>query len=167
MSSPKLVQDVLKPPLRIPPPLVMLFLIAAGLSVHAFFPRLLLPEGWIQFVVGLPTVGLGIALSGRSLKRFTLAGTDERYAEPTSVIVQDGLYARTRNPMFLGAVLIHLGVVLAVNAGWALLGVPLFVLYLHFGVIRREEGFLERRFGEEYVTYTMRVPRWVPQLTDR
>jgi protein-S-isoprenylcysteine O-methyltransferase Ste14 len=54
-----------------------------------------------------------------------------------------------------------------VNAGSALLGVPLFVVYLHFGVIRREEGFLERRFGEEYVTYTMRVPRWVPQLTDR
>lgn len=81
--------------------------------------------------------------------------------------VQDGLYAQTRYLTFLGAVLIHLGVVLAVNAGWALLGVPLFVVYLLFGVIRREEGFLERRFGEEYKTYKRRVPRWVPQLTDR
>ena len=165
MSSPMSVKAELKPPLRIPPPLVMLLLIAVGLTVHFSFPRRLLPEGWVQLAAGLPLVGLGVVLAMRSLKRFALAGTDERYAEPTSVIVRDGPYARTRIPMFLGAVLVHLGVVVAVNAGWALVGVPVFVTYLHFSVIRREEGFLERSFGEEYTSYKRRVPRWMPRLT--
>jgi protein-S-isoprenylcysteine O-methyltransferase Ste14 len=111
-------------------------------------------------LVGLPLVAVGVALAATALKRFHAVDTDERYAEPTSVIVQDGPYARTRNPMFLSLVLIHLGVVVALNVAWALVGVPVLILYLRFGVISREERFLEQRFGDEYTSYKRRVPRW-------
>lgn len=157
-----------KPLFGFPPPLAALLLIAVGLGVHFAFPARVLPEGWIQFVVAAPLILLGAALSARSVKRFGLADADERYAEPTSAIVQDGPYAHTRNPMFLGLALIHLGVVIAVNAAWALIGVPALIIYLRYGVIGREERFLEGRFGDEYRNYKQRVPRWIPALsTDR
>ncbi|HUE97314.1 MAG TPA: isoprenylcysteine carboxylmethyltransferase family protein [Longimicrobiaceae bacterium] len=152
-----------KPLLGFPPPLVALLLIGVGLGIHRAFPARLLPEGWIQFLVALPLLGLGAGLAMRSVKAFQRVGTDERYAGPTSVIVQDGLYGRTRNPMFLSLVLLHLGVVVAANAGWALLGVPALILYLRFAVISREERFLEGRFGDEYTRYKARVPRWIPR----
>ncbi len=153
-----------KPLFGFPPPLVALLLIAVGIGIHSGFPARLLPEGWIQFVVAAPLVGLGMALAAGSVKRFDLAGTDERYGEPTSALVQDGPYARTRNPMFLGLALLHLGLVVAVNAGWALIGVPVLIIYLRYGVISREERFLEERFGDEYRSYKRRVPRWIPAL---
>jgi protein-S-isoprenylcysteine O-methyltransferase Ste14 len=58
----------------------------------------------------------------------------------------------------------YLGIVLAVNAAWALVGLPVLVLWLHFGVIRREETYLEARFGDEYLDYKASVPRWIPKL---
>jgi protein-S-isoprenylcysteine O-methyltransferase Ste14 len=64
--------------------------------------------------------------------------------------------------MYVALVLIFLGVVLAMNAAWALVGLPVLVLYLHFGVIRREERHLEDRFGDEYINYKATVPRWIP-----
>ena len=153
-----------KPLFGFPPPLVALLLIAVGLGIHFAVPALLLPEGWIQFVVAAPLVVAGAALAAGSVKRFDIAGTDERYAEPTSAIVRDGPYALTRNPMFLGLVVLHLGLVVAVNAAWALIGVPVLIFYLRYGVISREERFLEQRFGDEYANYKRRVPRWIPAL---
>lgn len=154
-----------KPLFGFPPPVVALLLIAAGLGIHYAYPARLLPEGWVPFVVAAPLVVVGAAVSAGSVKRFSLAGTDERYASPTSALVQDGPYARTRNPMFLGLVLIQLGVVVAVNAAWALIAVPTLVIYLRYGVISREERFLEERLGDEYTNYKRRVPRWIPQVT--
>lgn len=154
----------MKPPLGLPPPLVALLLITVGLGLHFVFPVLLLPEGWVQFVVAVPLAVLGVALAAGSVKRFDRAGTDERYAEPTSVVVQDGLYRHTRNPMFVGLVLIHLGVVVALNAAWALIGVPVLIIYLRYGVISREERFLEKRFGDDYRNYKRTAPRWIPAL---
>lgn len=153
-----------KPPLKIPPPLVTLVLLAGGLGTHFAFPQRILPEGGIQFAFGIPVVALGVGLAVSATKAFQRAGTDERFAEPTSVIVQDGLFARTRNPMFLSLVMLYVGVVLTVNAAWALVGLPLLILYLHFGVVRREETYLEDRFGEEYLRYKRSVPRWIPRL---
>lgn len=157
--------ESVKPPLGVPPPLVMILLITVGLVIQFASPQRVLPEGWVQLVAGLPLLAFGLALATKSLRLFSVEGTDERYAEPTSQIVRTGPYARTRNPMFVAAVLLYLGVALAVNTVWILLGLPVLILYLRFGVIRREERFLEARFGRQYTDYKTKVPRWVPRLT--
>jgi protein-S-isoprenylcysteine O-methyltransferase Ste14 len=66
--------------------------------------------------------------------------------------------------MYVGLVSAYLGIVLTVNAAWALVGLPVLVLWLHFGVIRREEAHLEARFGSEYLDYKASVPRWIPKF---
>ncbi len=153
-----------RPAFGIPPPLVGLALIGAGLTIAFVVPQPLFQEGWVPLTIGLPLVALGISLAARSVQTFRRARTDERYAEPTRVIVQHGPYTRTRNPMMLSLVLIHAGVLLAANAGWGLVMVPILILYLHLGVILREEHYLKARFGDEYESYAKRVPRWIPRL---
>lgn len=72
----------------------------------------------MPLAIGLPLVALGIGLAASSVQTCRRVATDERYAEPTRVIVQHGPYVRTRNPMMLSILLIHAGVLLIANAGW-------------------------------------------------
>lgn len=153
-----------KPLLGLPPPVVTLLLLGVGLGIHFASPQAILPEGWVQFAVGIPVIAVGVGFALRAVAAFSHAGTDDRFAKATSVIVTTGLNARTRNPMYVGLTLIYLGIALTVNALWTLVGLPVLVLYLHFGVIRREERYLEDRFGDEYMHYKASVPRWIPRL---
>lgn len=154
-----------KPLFGIPPPIVTLLILGAGLGVHFGISKVfILPEGWVQLVVGIPIVVFGLGFNLRTFTEFKRVGTDDSFAEPTSQIVTVGTNARVRNPMYVGQVLIYLGIVLAVNAAWALAGLPILILWLHFGVIVREEAHLEARFGSEYLDYKTAVPRWIPKL---
>jgi protein-S-isoprenylcysteine O-methyltransferase Ste14 len=153
-----------KPLLGIPPPIVTLLILGVGLGIHFGVSKVLIfSEGWIQFAVGIPIVVLGLGFGLRANMEFSRVGTDDRFAAPTSVIVTTGSNARVRNPMYVGLVLAYLGIVLTVNAAWALVGLPLLGLWLHF-VIRREEAYLEARFGAEYLDYKASVPRWIPRF---
>jgi protein-S-isoprenylcysteine O-methyltransferase Ste14 len=155
--------EPVRPPLRVPPPLVTLTILGVSLGIHFAFPQTIFPDGWVQFVVGIPAIVIGLALGLSTNVAFGKAGTDDRFAKPTSAIVQTGANARIRNPMYVGLVLIYLGIVLTVNAAWALLGLPVLVAYLHLGVIRREEEYLEDCFEAEYLAYKAKVPRWIPR----
>lgn len=154
-----------KPLFGIPLPIVTLLILGAGLGVHFGISKvLILPEGWVQFAVGVPIIVFGLGFSLRTFTEFKGVGTDDRFAAPTSVLVTTGNNARVRNPMYVGLVLIYLGIVLTVNAAWALAGLPILIIWLHFGVILREEAHLEARFGSEYLGYKTSVPRWIPKL---
>ena len=154
-----------KPLLGIPPPIVTLLILGASLGIHFGISKVLIfPEGWVQFVVGIPIIVFGLGFARSAIMEFNRVGTDDRFAAPTSAIVTSGSNARVRNPMYVGLVLIYLGIVLTVNAAWALVGLPVLILWLHFGVIRREEAYLEARFGSEYLDYKASVPRWIPKL---
>lgn len=153
--------DVVQPPLKIKPPLIALALVAVGVVVHLLVPGRILPTGWVQLAVGLPVVVLGIAVVTVSAKTFARAETDDRFATPTSVIVSEGPYAWSRNPMYVGATTAFVGISLAVNTVWILALVPVLVAYFWFGVVSREERYLRRRFGSTYADYTARVRRWV------
>ena len=102
---------------------------------------------------------LAVALA--AIVAFSKYGTDNRFASPTSSIVQDGVLSRSRNPMYVGMVLITLGIMLAINSAVSLLVLPLLVLYFQFGVIQREEEYLTRWFGQDYSDYKAKVRRWI------
>jgi protein-S-isoprenylcysteine O-methyltransferase Ste14 len=76
-------------------------------------------------------------------------------------MVESGLYRYSRNPIYLGLSVVHLGVAVADNNAWLpILLVPVLVV-LRYGVIAREEAYMERRFGQQYVAYKARVRRWL------
>jgi len=89
------------------------------------------------------------------------AGTNVRPDQPSLHLVTDGPFRYSRNPLYLATLGLYGGVTLLVDAVWpALLLVPLLAV-LRWGVIAREERYLEAKFGDEYRAYKARVRRWL------
>ena len=89
------------------------------------------------------------------------AGTNIRPDQPTLAIVSDGPFRFTRNPLYLALTGLYAGIALLVNALWPLLLLAPVLAVLRWGVIAREERYLEAKFGEAYRAYRSRVRRWV------
>lgn len=155
--------DIVKPYLGVPPPLVAPVLVGAGVGMHVAVPVRLLPSGWVPFAAGLPVIALGFLLAGAALRTLHRANTDDWFARPTSAIVQHGPYRLSRNPMYLSLAVILVAIALAVNTGWLLAVLPVLIRWLQLGVIRREERYLARRFGDGYPA--LPVPRPLLDLT--
>jgi protein-S-isoprenylcysteine O-methyltransferase Ste14 len=88
-------------------------------------------------------------------------GTPIRTDRPVPRLVTDGPFRYTRNPGYLGLAMLYAGIAALRNALWAILFLPLVVYVIQRQVIGREERYLERTFGEEYLAYKTRVRRWV------
>jgi len=91
----------------------------------------------------------------------TRAGSNVPTNRPTTAIVETGPYRFTRNPIYLGMVLGLIGLAIAFNSLWLLLTLVPFALAICFGVVAREEAYLERKFGDVYRRYRARVRRWL------
>jgi protein-S-isoprenylcysteine O-methyltransferase Ste14 len=81
--------------------------------------------------------------------------------KPVSSLVQDGPFRYSRNPGYLSLTMLYAGIAILRNALWAILLVPLVLYVIQREVIEREERYLQRTFGEEYLAYKRRVRRWV------
>jgi protein-S-isoprenylcysteine O-methyltransferase Ste14 len=142
------------------PPLVFLAGFLAGLFLQWFAPLNFFPgvaPKIIGFVVAV-TSGI-LAISG--FIAMHRAGTNIDVRRPALAIVSTGPFRFTRNPLYLSLVLISLGVALFFNLAWvAILLVPI-VFMVHYGIIKREERYLESKFGQQYLEYKNRVRRWV------
>jgi protein-S-isoprenylcysteine O-methyltransferase Ste14 len=89
------------------------------------------------------------------------AGTPIRTDRPVPRLVTDGPFRYTRNPGYLGLAMLYAGIAVLRNSLWAILFLPLVVYVIQREVIRREERYLERTFGDEYLAFKARVRRWV------
>jgi len=143
------------------PPLAWGLAVLAGLALHWLAPRPVLPAdlpaGWI----GATVFVLALALVAWAIVTMTEAGSNVPTNRPTTTIVESGPYRFTRNPIYLGMFLGLTGLSLAFNDLWLLLMLVPFALVIRFGVVAREEAYLERKFGEVYRAYRTRVRRWL------
>jgi len=89
------------------------------------------------------------------------AGTPIRTDRPVERLVTDGPFRYTRNPGYLGLAMLYAGIAVLRNSLWAILLLPVVLYVIQREVIGREERYLERTFGEEYLAYKARVRRWV------
>jgi protein-S-isoprenylcysteine O-methyltransferase Ste14 len=149
-----------KPGVAAPPPLVYLVAIVIG-AVLERVSRWRLPTGQSGMVLGTLLIVAAIGLLAWALREFARAETSPKPHEPTKAIVASGPFRFTRNPIYISFTLIQLGIALLAQSGWILALVVPALLFIRFGVIAREERYLERKFGEEYVKYSQRVRRWV------
>ena len=141
------------------PPIVYLAALAIGGVLQLAWPVQFLPPAF-GVVVGLPLVIAAVALFVGSVARFRAAGTPVPGHEPTTAIVRTGPYRFSRNPIYLAFSLLQLGVAAWANSAW-LLGTLVAALALMQVVIRREEAYLERKFGPQYLDYKAAVRRWL------
>jgi protein-S-isoprenylcysteine O-methyltransferase Ste14 len=110
---------------------------------------------------GLFLVVVWLLLGISAVVTFRRAGTTPNPTKPTTALAFGGPYRFTRNPMYLGLVLLVVGLALVMNSIWlVIMSVPVLLL-LRQAVILREERYLEGKFGEDYLAYKKRVRRWI------
>jgi protein-S-isoprenylcysteine O-methyltransferase Ste14 len=143
-----------------PPPLIFAGGLGAGLMVNRLRPTPLLPPA-LSKVFGWPLVVFGLLLGLWGFLEMRRAGTNVDPYHPTTAIVEAGPYRYTRNPLYVGMALIYSGVAARANALPAALLLPAVLHLVDRGVVRREERYLEGKFGEEYRRYKGRVRRWI------
>ena len=143
-----------------PPPLIYAVPLLLGLLLKRRFPLPFLPRGATR-ALGLPLLGGGVLLMGWFFRTMRNAETPIVTRKPVSRIVTGGPFRYTRNPAYLGMAMIFAGVSCLANALSAMLLLPVALLTIQRGVIEREERYLEREFGEEYLRFKAQVRRWV------
>jgi protein-S-isoprenylcysteine O-methyltransferase Ste14 len=142
-----------------PPPLILGAGWAFGFGLHWRFPARLV-AGPSRLVGGL-LAAAGVALIASAVASMRRAGTDPRPERPSTVLVTDGPYALSRNPIYLGLVAIYAGLMLVVGTAWPVLFLPTGLAVLRTGVVLREERYLAERFGGAFIDYAGRVRRWL------
>jgi protein-S-isoprenylcysteine O-methyltransferase Ste14 len=143
-----------------PPPLIFLAFVLVGYLLHWFWP-LPFAIGVVYDILGVVLIVLPIAIAIWARNLFIRAGTNVEPYKPTTVIVDKGPFAYSRNPLYLCLFVLYFGIALLIGSLWLmLLAVPLFFIML-YGVILREERYLEAKFGETYLAYKRRVRRWL------
>jgi protein-S-isoprenylcysteine O-methyltransferase Ste14 len=145
------------------PPLAWALAILVGVALDWWVMRLpLLPlavaPGW---GVGAVVVALALALGFWAVATMTRAGSNVPTNRPSTTIVHAGPYRFSRNPIYLGMMVALVGLAIAFNSFWPLITLVPFALVIRYGVVAREEAYLERKFGDTYRDYRSRVRRWV------
>jgi len=142
------------------PPVVYLMSIALGVAAQFVRPLPFVPAE-LAMPLGALLVLIAVALFVWSVRSFQAAGTPVPGNQPTIAIVGTGPYRFSRNPIYLAFSLLQLGIAVWVDSGWLLATLVAAVALMHFVVIRREEQYLERKFGAQYLGYKSAVRRWL------
>ena len=145
---------LVRPPLVYLASLVLGALLQLALSL-AFLPRTL------DVTLGASVVAVAAALFAYSVAIFRAAGTPVPARKPTTAMVRTGPYRFSRNPIYLAFSLFQLGIAIWVNSVWLLATLVGAVALIDTIVIPREEQYLERSFGAEYLDYKAAVRRWL------
>jgi protein-S-isoprenylcysteine O-methyltransferase Ste14 len=147
----------------IKPPFLFLGALALGCLLNLVLPigAPLASPNRLALIAGFAFVAIGLALALLSIRRFLLAGTSPIPGEPSTTLVVVGPYQFTRNPIYIGFVLVYFGLAIILTSVWVLVLLIPVLIILQRGVVEREEVYLERQFGETYTKYKARVPRWL------
>lgn len=143
-----------------PPPLIYLAALVIGLALRAIAPTPFLPRG-LGYVVGAVLIVIGVWLLFWGARVMRHAGTSVSTRVATTALVTTGPFRFSRNPLYVSLTLCYLGIAIATQTLWAILLLLVVLAVIQRGVIDREERYLERKFGADYIRYKERVRRWI------
>lgn len=142
------------------PPLVFLGALGAGLLLNWLVPLGTFSREPLRVAGGI--LGLtGITLGLWGVRALHHAGTAVRPDQPVTALVTNGPFRYTRNPLYIALTIVYLGIALSAGVGWLLVTLIPALAMVHWRIVRREEQFLEARFGDDYRAYKARVHRWI------
>jgi len=150
------------PGVYVPPPLFFVAAFIAAIYLQRYFPL-----SWGFFgstasnIVGVPVMVVGVLFLLPALYRFAQTKNTLITIRPANALQTTGVYAITRNPMYVSLLLLYLGLSFIIGNWWNILLAPLLILAVQGYIIKREERYLERRFGQAFLDYRSRVRRWI------
>jgi protein-S-isoprenylcysteine O-methyltransferase Ste14 len=145
-----------------PPPLIYLSFLFVGIAADWFLDLALVHgDQTPRWVGGGALVVLAVVIMALGVGGFARAGTPVPTREPTRALVTTGTHGISRNPLYISLFLFYTGLALLANSVAALVLLLPLALVIRYGVVAREERYLERKFGDAYGAYKARVPRWI------
>lgn len=137
--------------------------ILVGLALDRLLPLSFPVPGidLVYWIVGGCLILIGLAFFAAGVRNFSRAATPLPTNQPARVLVTTGIYRWTRNPIYLGFFLVYGGIGVAAQSPWILILTLPLAIAVRYGVVAREEVYLERRFGDAYLDYKRRVRRWL------
>jgi protein-S-isoprenylcysteine O-methyltransferase Ste14 len=147
---------------KFPPPLVYVGFLLTGLLLDRLSDRVpdFIPVSPLIMAAGGIALLSGIFVTLAGTSRFRKLGNNLEPWKHSNQIVSSGIYGYTRNPMYLGMALTYLGLALWFRSSWAVILLPVAILVIRTQVIAREERYLAKKFGDEYLAYRTKVRRW-------
>jgi protein-S-isoprenylcysteine O-methyltransferase Ste14 len=145
---------------KILPPLIPISFLGIGLVLDLAFPHPI-ADGLFVAPLGWAAIVASVVLAASATVRLRRSGTAFDVRRPTTRLVDHGIYRISRNPIYLSMMLLVVGIALAANSLVILICVLPAGSALCVLVIRREERYLRRKFGDHYSDYMRRVRRWI------
>ncbi len=144
----------------VPPPAIFAGFLIAALLLNWAVP---LPAPWpgVLRAVGALMVLAGLSLGFWSIRLMMKSHTSPDPHRPTTALVTHGPYGRSRNPIYLGFLMIYLGFTIMAGTIWGILLSPVLLVTVSRAVVRAEERYLETKFAASYSRYRSRVPQWL------
>ena len=143
------------------PPIAWALAVLVALALQWLMPLPFMPAAAPAGWVGGAVFAIALVLAAWAIATVTRAGSNVPTNMPTTTIVDAGPYRFTRNPIYLGMIVGLIGLAIAFDSLWLLVALVPFALVIRYGVVAREEAYLERTFGEVYRRYRARVRRWL------
>ena len=144
----------------VPVPVIYGAALALGLAAEFTLPTVPLPRTVTLWLGGV-IIALSIPIVISAFRALTRARTAFDARKPTTTLVSDGAFHYSRNPTYLSLTLLYVGLALVLGSPWVLLMVVPAVALTQWGVVLREERYLEAQFGEEYRRYKTNVRQWL------
>jgi protein-S-isoprenylcysteine O-methyltransferase Ste14 len=145
------------------PPLLFLGALLIGFVSDRLLPLSFSIPGidLVHWIIGCSLILIGLALAAAGIRNFSRAGTPVQSIKPTRALVTTGIHGWTRNPIYIGMFLLYVGIGTAAQSPWTLILTLPLAITIRYGVVSREEAYLERRFDDAYRDYKARVRRWL------
>jgi protein-S-isoprenylcysteine O-methyltransferase Ste14 len=150
------------PGVHIPPPLIYVafFFFSVFLQKQWPFSSAPFSTAWAP-VIGWLLIALGGLVIFPALQRFLVSKNTLITVKPAHSLQTTGIYAYTRNPMYMGLLLLYGGIAFFQGNWWTFIVAPLLILVVQLYIVKKEEDYLQRAFGEEYHLYKRRVRAWI------
>jgi protein-S-isoprenylcysteine O-methyltransferase Ste14 len=145
------------------PPVLFLAALLLGFVLDRLLPLPFPDPGGdlVHWIIAGSLILIGLALAAAGIRNFLRARTPVPTNEPTRTLVTTGIHRWTRNPIYLGMFLLYGGIGVAMRSPSILILTLPLAIAIRYGVVAREEAYLERRFGDTYRDYKARARRWV------
>lgn len=151
------------PGVFIPPPLfyVLIFLLSLILQGAFTLKQAYFFHSRTASILGLLIILAGFCFAAPALRQFFISKNSIIPIKPASSLQTNGIYAISRNPMYLGLLFQYLGMSFIFGNWWTILLIPVLIGLVHYFIILPEERYLQRAFGNSYTDYTKKVRRWI------
>jgi protein-S-isoprenylcysteine O-methyltransferase Ste14 len=150
------------PGVYVPPPLIYAAFFLCSLLLQKLWP---LNKGWLysatSHIIGWILTGFYFVLAFIAIRQFIVSKNTIVTVKPATTLETGGIYAFTRNPMYLSLILLYCGLACLLGNWWTFILLPFLIIVIQLYVIRREEHYLHTSFGAQYDAYRKRVRRWI------